>query len=198
MNTTPDETRLALWLDDELTGTELAEMEAWAATQPEQLVAREEIRAYRATISTVLPASEEPPYADFFNSRIARDIREMAEPAAKAAPAPAISTPFWRNWLMPIAACAGMVFAFVIGKQTTGPSSPGASFADLSPVLYTPETGVDATWFASSDAGATVIVLEGVNAIPDTIDFTRTVYLPTEREGSRTAVIPSLQTTFGQ
>ena len=36
MNTNPDETTLALWLEDELTGAELAAMDAWAADMPEQ------------------------------------------------------------------------------------------------------------------------------------------------------------------
>ena len=47
MNTNPDEAALALWLDDELTGEQLAAVEAWAAGQPEQLSAREEIREIR-------------------------------------------------------------------------------------------------------------------------------------------------------
>ena len=61
MNMNPDETKLALWLDDELTGDELAAMDAWAADIPEQLAAREEIRSYRKTMAAALPASEEPP-----------------------------------------------------------------------------------------------------------------------------------------
>ena len=47
MNTNPDEAKLAMWLDDELQGEELAAMEAWAGSQPEQLAAREEVRRWR-------------------------------------------------------------------------------------------------------------------------------------------------------
>jgi hypothetical protein len=60
MNTNPDETMLALWLDDELEGADLASVETWALTQPEQLAARDEIRRWRATMAAALPASEEP------------------------------------------------------------------------------------------------------------------------------------------
>jgi len=187
MNTNPDETRLAMWLDDELTGTELSEMDAWAASQPEQLAAREELRGYRKMMAETLPASEEPPYADFFLSRVNQGIRdlELAEDRKKS-PA-AASVPFWRSWLIPIAACAGMVFAFGIGRKTVDPAQPIAAAQSAAPLVYTPEEGVDAEWFASSNAGATVIVLQGVNAIPDSTDFSETVYVPTLRESDRMA-----------
>ena len=189
MNTNPDETKLALWLDDELTGPDFAEMEEWASAHPEQLVAREELRKYRATISNHLPASEEPPYPDFFNSRVNQGIRDLQAAETKS-PKSARSS-FWKSWLMPMAACAGMVMAFVIGRHGGGSDTPvvaNTSPAPLtSPVVYTPEEGVDAEWYASKEADATVIVLAGVSAIPDSTDFSQTVYIPTIREADRTA-----------
>ena len=59
----------------------------------------------------------------------------------------------------------------------------------VEPVVYTPETGVNAELFASSDASATVIVLNGVTAIPDATDFSETVYVPMDREIDSTADI---------
>ncbi len=192
MNTNPDETRLALWLDDELKGTELAEMEAWAANNPEQLAAREELRGYRALMEENIPASIEPPYPDFFLTRVNQGIRDFQMEEVKSAPPVSASSrsssrSFWKSWLMPAAACAGMVFAFGIGKQNREPAQKLAVVPSLTPVVYTPEEGVDAEWFASSNAGATVIVLEGVSAIPDSTDFSETVYVPTARESDRTA-----------
>ena len=111
MNTNPDETTLALWLDDELQGEELAAVNAWAQDYPEQLAAREEIRHWRATMASVLPASEEPPAAEFFNGRIAhaiRDIRVEDETPATVAKRRIA----WRSVVMPLAACAGMALAF--------------------------------------------------------------------------------------
>ena len=67
---------LALWLDDELRGEELAAVEAWAATQPAQLAARAEVRRWREQIAAVIPASEEPPHLDFFHRRVTRAIRD--------------------------------------------------------------------------------------------------------------------------
>lgn len=185
MNTNPDETRLALWLDDELTGADLAEMEAWAATRPEQLAAREEIRSFRRMMAANLPASEEPPYPDFFLSRVNQGIRQLQIPEVSAQPA--ASAPFWKSWFMPLAACAGMVLAFGVGKRSGEVPGSLAVTPPASPAVYTPEEGVDAEWFASTNAGANVIVLQGISAIPDSTDFSETVYVPTARESDRTA-----------
>lgn len=186
MNTNPDESTLALWLDDELTGEELAAVEAWASGQPEQLAAREEVRHWRETVARAIPGSEEPPYADFFNTRVMQGIREQASVAE-----PVVRKSFrWNSWLMPMAACAGMVLAFWVGNRTAKTPeidvTAGAPRAiPVEPVLYTPEKGVNAEWI--SKASATVIVLNGVAAIPDSTDFSHTVMVPQESEVDRTA-----------
>jgi len=189
MNTNPDELTLALWLDGELTGDALAAVEAWAGSQPEQLLAREEIRRWRATMAAAIPASEEPPYPEFFNSRVLQAIREQK-------PAVARKSPFsWNSWWMPLAACAGMVMAFWVGQNSR--KAPDYDVANapraipVEPVVYTPESGVKAEWIASSKASATVIVLNGVTAIPDATDFSETVYVPMDREIDSTADIES-------
>ncbi len=187
MNTNPDETKIALWLDDELSGAELAEMEAWAASQPEQLAAREELRSFRSLIAQNIPGSEEPPYPDFFLSRIQQGIREQDQ--TRSAPAPRTSRAFsWRNWLMPITACAGMTIAFYLGQQIGSPKPVANQPAPpAAPIVYTPEQGVQAEWIAATDRSSSVILLKGIAAIPNSTDFSETVYLPTERESDRTA-----------
>ena len=187
MNTTPDETTLNLWLDDELTGDELAAVNAWAATQPEQLEAREENRRYKAALRAAIPASVEPPSPEFFNARIARMI-ETAAASPSAAREKTVDVPFWlnpRSWFMPMAAAAGMLFAFWIGSNTGSPQAPAQQAG--APDVYVPEFGVNAEWVSAGDELGGVIVLTGVNAIPDTTDFTQTVYLPMPREIDRTA-----------
>jgi hypothetical protein len=191
MNTNPDEATLALWLDDELTGPEQASVEAWAKEHPDQLAAREEIRHWRATISAVIPASEEPPYPDFFNSKVLQAIREQSPTPVVREKKPV----FWKSWLMPMAACAGMALTFWVGTKSNSNSTPEYNVAGapraipVEPVVYTPETGVNAELFASRDAAATVIVLSGVTAIPDATDFSETVYVPMDREFDSTADI---------
>ncbi|MES2658440.1 MAG: hypothetical protein V4689_07465 [Verrucomicrobiota bacterium] len=185
MNTNPDEATLALWLDDELTGDELAAVESWAITQPDQMTAREEVRKWRSMMAMTIPPAEEPPYPEFFNSRVLQGIRDSSPKVP-----PVAKRPFsWTSWLMPLTACAGMVLAFWVGKKSSTTLEYDVAGAPkaipVEPVVYTPEKGVDAEWFAR--AAATVIVLNGVAAIPDSTDFSETVYVPMEREIDSTA-----------
>lgn len=191
MNTNPDEAKLALWLDDELEGEELASFESWATSQPEHRSAREHTRQWRTLIASALPASEEPPYPDFFNSRIVQAIREQAPPSsAKQQQGDARS--FWKSFLIPLTACVGLVLAFWMGQKSHAPAQEinvaGAPRAiPVEQIVYTPETGVNAELFASINASATVIVLDGVKAIPDSMDFSETTYIPYKRELDSTA-----------
>jgi len=193
MNTNPDEAKLALWLDDELHGDELAEVEAWAGKQPEQLAARENVRRWRKMLAAALPASEDPPYGELFNGRIMRAIREPMPESVVAMPGRRYS---WRSIIMPLAACAGMVLAFWLGLKTKSNipeiDVTGAPKAiPVEPIVYTPEGGVEAEWFASEKASATVIVLNGVDAIPDAMDFSQDASLDGSREIDSTARLES-------
>jgi hypothetical protein len=193
MNTNPDETKLALWLDDELTGSELAEMNAWAAAHPEHLKAHLELRQFRETLAQNIPASEEPPYPDFFLSRINQGIREMELSSTQTTKLRHSSS--WRTWLMPLAACAGMVLSFAIGRQSGAKPQPIAiekpTETLIAPLVYAPEDGVHAEWVPAAKNKATVILLKGVTAIPDSTDFSETVYLPTPKESDNTASLES-------
>lgn len=191
MNTNPDDAKLALWLDDELTGAELEEMNGWAAANPEHLVAREELRKFRETLAKAIPASEEPPYPDFFLTRINQGIRELETPPAITKETKHVS--FWKSWFVPLAACAGMALAFTIGKQSGNKPSPIAvdDAPKPSPMVYTPEEGVLAEWVTTPETNASVILLKGVTAIPDSTDFSETVYVPTAKESDRTATLQS-------
>jgi len=194
MNINPDETRLALWLEDELHGDELTAFEASVAGRKELYEAREDARRWRKMMAAELGKPKPLPYPDFFNHRVMRSIRELeTQPAA----APNVVRGFsWRSWFMPMAACAGMAIAFWLGGKRAGgmpeidvTGAPRAIPVD--PVFYTPETGVSAEWFASKEASATVIVLNGVDAIPDATDFSETAYLKQLSESDSTATLES-------
>jgi hypothetical protein len=192
MNTTLDEARLAQWLDDELKGEELAAFELSITDKHELFAARDEARRWRGILSEAIPAAEEPPYPEFFNHRVMAGIRDL-ELKSKAAPIPAQTGFSWRSWFMPLAACAGMVLAFWLGGKST-PSNEidvaGAPRAiPVEPILYTPESGVSAEWFSSKEASAVVIVLNGVDSIPDSMDFSETAFLNQASEADSTASI---------
>lgn len=194
MNTNPDEVTLALWLEDELSGKELATMEAWAAGQADQLAAREQARHWRATVANAMPRSVEPPYPDFFNHRVMQALQQPPPPVETVAK----KSFFQSSWWMPVTACVGMALTFWAGKKSQ--TTPELDFANapraipVEPSIYTPETGVDAKWFASTKASATVIVLSGVTAIPDSTDFRDTACLPQTLGDSATVSIEILPT----
>lgn len=192
MNNPPDDNTLALWLDDELEGEELARVEAWAADQPTQLAAREEVRRWRKMIGESLPAAEEPPAGEFFNERIQHAIRDSQTETSSASPKQRTLRPRNSLW-MPLAACAGMVLAFWLGAllqpKDQLADDDGNDHSTPTPHLYTPEQGVDAQWISNHDASATVIVLSGVRAIPDEVDFTATAVHAPWREIDSTAAI---------
>jgi hypothetical protein len=187
MNMPPDDAMLALWLEDELDGEDFAKVEAWAQSQPDQLAMRESARKWKAMINAGIPATEEPPYPDFFNARIARSISQQKVQQAPEAK-PANSIPFWRKFALPLAAGVGMAFTFWLGihsrsipvvESIAEMTAPGemTQLADASenlpPTVYTPENGVRAECFDSDAASATVVILEGLAAIPKETDLTR-------------------------
>ena len=181
MNTKPDDELLALWVEDELSGDSLSAVDAWASKQTEWLERREQARSWKSLIDGVLPESEDVPHAESFNARIRREIE--ADPESAPNVVPMRGTPRWA-WFMPAAAAAGMVFGFVMGRG--GPEGAVKEVtmpvAALAPVLYTPTKGVNAEYVAADDA--TVILLAGVDAIPDSWEIPETAVL--EKEGPRT------------
>jgi len=179
MNTKPDEIALARWLEDDLQGAELAAFEESIRSDRELHAQRALVRALRQDLATWIPAAGEPAYPGFFTRRVEKSIRELS---VKPAAARGWS---WRGWLMPATAVAGMAMTFWMGMKTGGrqevvvtPPPHTEPLIVVEPGLYTPERGVDAEWFASEEAAATVIVLEGVEAIPDSMDFSETAAVP--------------------
>lgn len=177
MNTNPTDEALALWVEDELHGAEAAAVDAWATGHPEWLSHRENARSVKALLKSALPAAEEPPYPDFFNTRVTRAI-SAPRPAAVAPKARPME---WFRWFMPAAAAAGMAFCFWAGMKVNPAPAGGAGMASAvtavsvpEPFLYVPEKGVKAAYFSSEVADAGVIVLDGVPAIPDSFELPET------------------------
>lgn len=174
-NQAPDEAMLTLWIDGELNGDELARVESWAQDHPELLAERDAVRAMQSNIQANMPASVEPPYADFFNQRILQAIEnEKAESAAsvRSTGSQWMGSKF-NKWLALPAAAAAMVMCFYMGTQVSHMPESVAPIAAVSaePAIYMPDGDVRANIFSSDDNGATVIVLEGLEDIPDDFEI---------------------------
>lgn len=174
MNTNPDNQTLMLWLEDELHGAEATHVDSWAMDQPVWLEKREAARSWRGNLRQVIPAAQEPPYPDFFQSKLMRAIEESTSQAS-AQPTAVRVEAWWRKLLTPAIAAAAMAVCFVGGTWFGNPPVDRAKTAvNASPakslVIYTPEEGVKAEFFESSPVDGPVIVLNGVAAIPDSYE----------------------------
>ena len=168
MKTTPDETTLTLWMDGELEGSARENVEAWALENPEILAERDAVQAMSARIREHVPGSVEPPHSDFFNQRILRHIKDEI-PASHVTPVRKKSN-FWQWLAVPVAAGA-MAVCFYMGTRVGegGDISAPNYTVSTSSSVYAPDGDVKASMFTSENA--TVIVLEGLDDIPDDFEM---------------------------
>lgn len=171
----PDETMLTRWMDGELSGDELAQVELWAQGHPGILAERDAVQAMQKSIKESVPADREPPYADFFNQRILRMIQNEQ---ARHSPDTGESGSqwlglLWSKWsALPVAAVA-MALCFYLGTRVSfEPQAKGPVASALAaPMIYTPDADIRANVFSSHGNGATVIVLEGLDDLPDDLEI---------------------------
>ncbi|MFC5049155.1 hypothetical protein ACFPK9_00785 [Rubritalea spongiae] len=162
----PEKATIQSWLNGELEGDALREMEAWAEEHAEELEAEMGWQSLAQEIAELIPANEAPPHADFFNEQVKHHSLETEYDVSKQ------STPvsFWQrlNWLLAPAALAGVALGFYLGARVK--ALDPAMVQLLQPEeVYTPVMGVTSE-VVDSDA-ATVIVLEGLDDIPESIDI---------------------------
>lgn len=167
MNMNPDNQTLMLWLEDELPEELQKAVDAWAADQPLWQEKRESARQWRAQLSQAMSA-EELPYGDFFQSRLMRTIEQTRVETERSTPAVVRASP-WRKFWLPASVAAAMVLAFLGGTQWQQKPHRAKTL-----VTYTPEEGVQAEFFETSPAEGTVIVLNGMAALPDSFVSTET------------------------
>ena len=182
----PDEKTLNRWLNGELEGEELSQVETWAEQHAGDLDAEFKCSigwdALNDECMSSIAASEEPPYPEFFNHKIQQAIENEAHessfnetPAAQAAPDNVISSPgIWQKlrWMvLPTAAAAAIAF-YAGSNLTQSPANSDRASSGLVASydgVYTPDSGVVAA--VSESESATEIVLEGLKPISDALDI---------------------------
>ena len=157
-----NEELLTRWIDGQTTPEENARMESMCAHQPELAAERQSASALGNLLRQHLPAAQEPPSPEFFNSGIMTEIRR-----SMPAPAAARSAPRWMEWLRspwfaPAASAALVAVGFMAwqGRATTTPQA-------FVSTIYAPDPRVQASTFFSEEAGATVIDLQNLEALPN-------------------------------
>jgi hypothetical protein len=179
MNTKPDDELLALWVEDELHGADYHAVEAWAASQPEWQAHRETARNLKPLMARALSSAEDIPAADFFQARLLRQLQQTAESPAPSVASASVSKPRHAGfrWLPYAAAACLTAVGFWGGTMISKPPMIVMSTPEDHsgiPILYTPERGVQAAFFDSKPADAGVILLDGVQAIPDSFEIPET------------------------
>lgn len=166
----PDEKCIRRWLDGELEGKELRAMESWAESHASELESQMGWKALGNEIKQVTPDSVEPPYPDFFNQKIKQSIISQQNEQTVAVKSAGLITKL--RWLFAPLAVACMTLCFYAGTMVHQQPTP-ASTVSLPPEetqeVYTPMGGVSA--HVSESEIATVIVLDGLDQIPDSLDI---------------------------
>jgi len=182
MNTKPDHEWLMLWLEDELPEPHGSQVEAWVQNQEEWLRKREESRRWRAQMTRLREVDHEVPYGEFFQQRLMRALQQQSASVAVSSVAPTK-----QRWLrVPASVAAALIVGFFAGALWYQ-QSPRAKVL----LTYTPAEGVKADFYESSPTNGTVIVLNGVEALPDELgEPESTTTDPTDAKSKRDAVTP--------
>ncbi|MGE9269086.1 MAG: anti-sigma factor family protein [Verrucomicrobiales bacterium] len=157
------------FLDEE----ERGRLEAAVSTDAAAQADLRDFQAIGDALRAEVPVAEEPPYPDFFNSRILQAIeQESTEEAQTVAAAPSFYEKLsW--WLLPVTAGA-LALAFVAGMNMPqrGESQMAQQTSEEGmPTLYLPLANLEANVVNGTDEGVNLIVLDGLNDIPDDVTF---------------------------
>ena len=178
---------ITLWIDGELDPSEREEFERLQAEKPEFAErAKAEVEGLRASLRAEFKPEIEPPYPDFFNSHIQKRIREEAAHHGGAGHhSEPVSMWSWLSSRFTIVAAAAVAAVFAVVMLNREAEVEVGSSEIVSTYAPDPMVQVVRAEF-DEDAGATVIMLTGLERIPDDVEVSgRTVasFAPTGAHG---------------
>jgi anti-sigma factor RsiW len=164
--------QLTRWIDGELEGDELSEFAKAVAADPQLAEAKAEADDLRKLLRVDMP-DREIPNPDFFNSQVQRRIDQESAPAASPAAAPSPSGGGILSWFQSpftLASAATVVLLgfFALSQKSDAPGAPDHTSVAST---YTPDKDIVASLFYSDEADATVIMLDGLAAMPDSTEL---------------------------
>ena len=161
MKTPPDDQLLARWLDNELSPAERTRFEAMLAADPALREEAESMKQLGEALRANVKFERDVPHADFFNSQIQEAIAadQRAQARSKAATAGAAS---WLDWLRSPLTLAGAAAVLVFGFFLLRHEGPRTQILSL----YAPNATVHVDVSYNDAANATVLMLDGLEAIP--------------------------------
>lgn len=160
-----EEHDLVRWIDGEMNEAERATFEERFKHEPALATEARTMRAMSASLRAHLPAEMRVPHADYFNTQIEVRITQIALDEARAKQ----GGTGWSaalQWLrQPWFALAGTAALAVVGFVLLYPDTNGASESVILS-SFAPNTHVQARSYHDSGAEATVLMLDGLDAVP--------------------------------
>ena len=157
---------------DVFSPSEKEELDRVLEAEPELKSLSEGHGQVRAELQAAFGQPGDVPYGDFFQKKLEQAIRNSEQKEAFVS-RPSSS---WRDalrwWLAPLAVGA-MAVAFLAGTRVGKAPIQNrmVKSEEQRPVVYTPERGVTASVMAADASGTSVIFLEGLEPIPDSLDL---------------------------
>jgi len=157
------------WIDGQLTDDERAIVDAAVKDDPSLLQEMESIRGVGIQLKEHFPASEEPPYPEFFNTQLMRRIAEEEKAPAR----PAKKSPWWEklSWGWIPASGLAMALAFFAGTKLQKSAAEEVRAVASLPSVYTSQDSHEAEVIANESGEVSLIVMKGLDAIGDDVDF---------------------------
>lgn len=160
-----EEHDLIRWIDGEMNEIERATFEERLKHDAALAKEARQMRALSDGLRAHMPAEMRVPHADYFNTQIEVRITQMALDEARAKQS-GIGLPALLQWLrQPWFALAGAtalaVLSFVLMRPAMGSATESMILSS-----YTPNTNVQARTYHDNGAEATVLMLDGLDAVP--------------------------------
>ena len=160
---------LTRWMDGGLSDEELRELEPVLDESPELHQERADYIRLREDLRAAMPAQVDPPFPDYFNSRLGRVIREgSGKSSSMESPRAARGlNRLWFWWMVP-AATGAVVFAFLLGMKRGQSANPAAVVDSAAgSEVYSPLASVSTEVILDRESNSTLLIVEGLAPLED-------------------------------
>jgi anti-sigma factor RsiW len=156
MITTEQALRLQAWLDGEVSDTDARAVESWLKEDAEARALLEELRVTLGLLVVGVVARAVPETREFYWSQFERGLgnRETVEGVHAGERSPGLT--WWRRWLLPAGAIAGLVATLAVWQWSPAWSRDSALLA-VGHEIDTPLENVSSFMFTSESARMTVV-----------------------------------------
>ena len=170
------------WIDGELNEEDRAEFDELMKDDPEFCArGRQQAEGIGDAMRSEISNDVQPPYPDFFNSQIQKRIRQESRQSSATNSASGFSVLWWLR--SPLTWGAAALFLIMLFSRNDQLSSGDGSYV-VSTYAPDPKVKVERAEY-DDDAEATVIMLTGLDPIPDDVEIEGRDITAYEPSGSR-------------